>query len=362
MKNAMPKSFIVPMAFLGAALLLGGFTCSPRQPVGYALSIGLNQVDPNHYSGWSGLLTGCEPDAADMREIAQSRGLTTTILTTAQASRQAVLDHLGEMAEIMNSGDLLVVSYSGHGGQVPDINGDETDDGLDETWCLYDGQLLDDELHAAWMKFQPGVRILVFSDSCHSGTILRMRRLDFESRNRIRDFDARWNQRSKLSELRREAISSIVESHPELLTRIRSTEAVEETADVPVEGRPDNLVYFACRAAPPMVLVQTYQQNKPFYQDIGSSAPREDRSPLKASVILISGCEDDQSSADLGFNGLFTWTLIRVMEEGDYSDHYSFHSRIRERVMNRNSAQSPHLFPLGRRVEAFLEEKPYTVY
>ena len=64
-------------------------------------------------------------------------------------------------------------TYSGHGGQVDDVNGDE-DDALDETWVLWDRQLIDDELFSLWSQFAPGVRITMLSDSCHSGTVLRM--------------------------------------------------------------------------------------------------------------------------------------------------------------------------------------------
>ena len=50
---------------------------------------------------------------------------------------------------------------------------DENEDGYDETWVLYDRQLVDDELYTLWSKFAPGVRIVVLSDSCHSGTAIR---------------------------------------------------------------------------------------------------------------------------------------------------------------------------------------------
>ena len=68
---------------------------------------------------------------------------------------------------------MFLLTYSGHGSQVPDKNGDETEDGYDETWVLYDRQLVDDELYALWSKFAAGVRIVVLSDSCHSGTAIR---------------------------------------------------------------------------------------------------------------------------------------------------------------------------------------------
>ena len=46
---------------------------------------------------------------------------------------------------------------------------------IDETWCLYNGHLVDDELNALWNHFAMGVRILVITDSCHSGTVSRGR-------------------------------------------------------------------------------------------------------------------------------------------------------------------------------------------
>nr|WP_304521779.1 caspase family protein [Bacillus toyonensis] len=65
------------------------------------------------------------------------------------------------------------VSYSGRGGQNRKRN-DETD-GFDETRCLYDGQFTDDELYSLWHLFKEDVRIIVLSDSCHSGTVTRAR-------------------------------------------------------------------------------------------------------------------------------------------------------------------------------------------
>ena len=80
---------------------------------------------------------------------------------------------LGAAAQL-KSGDLFILSYSGHGGQVQDRNNDEGDR-LDETWVLFDRILLDDELYLAWSAFEDAVRIVFFSDSCHSGTIARAR-------------------------------------------------------------------------------------------------------------------------------------------------------------------------------------------
>ena len=57
-------------------------------------------------------------------------------------------------------------AHDGHGGQVKDTNSDEKDsDRMDETWVLFNRQLVDDELHNLWAKFKPGVRILVKLES-----------------------------------------------------------------------------------------------------------------------------------------------------------------------------------------------------
>jgi metacaspase-1 len=48
-------------------------------------------------------------------------------------------------------------------------------DKKDETWCLYDGELIDDELYNELGGFAAGVRVLVLSDGCHSGSVVRAR-------------------------------------------------------------------------------------------------------------------------------------------------------------------------------------------
>ena len=139
---------------------------------GLALTIGLNTVDPRHYAGWNGRLAACEADARDMADIARARKFTVRRLLTRSATRRAVLAGIASAAGALRSGDIFLLTYSGHGGQVPDRNHDEPDL-QDETWCLYDGELIDDEIYQALTRFKAGVRVLVLSDSCHSGTVTK---------------------------------------------------------------------------------------------------------------------------------------------------------------------------------------------
>ena len=139
---------------------------------GMALNIGLNAVDPRHYQGWSGELNACEADANDMADIAAEGKFKVQKLLTKSATRKATLAGLEKAAKALKAGDMFFLTYSGHGGQVPDKNDDEPD-AQDETWCLYDGELIDDELYTELGRFEPGVRIFVLSDSCHSGTVTK---------------------------------------------------------------------------------------------------------------------------------------------------------------------------------------------
>lgn len=148
-----------------------------------ALLVGLTSVDTQAYGGWDGR-SGCEGselDVINLTNILRPLNYQIQTLITLQATKQAVLNKLYYAAQQCQTGDTFVFYYSGHGGQRPDIesaNQDETDDGQDETLVLYDGELIDDELNKAWYKFRAGVRIVMLSDSCNSGTNYRMSKRD----------------------------------------------------------------------------------------------------------------------------------------------------------------------------------------
>ena len=347
---------------------------TPAPGHGYAIAIGLNAIDPAHY-GTNGALSGCEPDANDMASIASALNYQVTKLLTAQATRQAVLAAIDDHAQRLVAGDLLVVSYSGHGGQVPDQNGDEADL-LDETWCLYDGQLLDDELHAAWVKFRAGVRILALSDSCHSGTVLRMLKSDFETRTpeRSRELDVQWKKAEKPQRLDRrafvgsEAMIRALSTRPELREKLLRNKALRPAtgggfeAVAPASMPVDEDEVFVARALSPDVLTRTFEKSRQLYEQIGRNAPKENETQVSATVIGIAGCEDSQLSADIGFNGLFTWELARVWQNGAFrGTHPEFHVAIRDKVLARNDEQSPRFEKVGAPAPAFEAQRPYFV-
>ncbi|MFN0275043.1 MAG: caspase family protein [Chitinophagales bacterium] len=233
-----------------------------------ALVIGINKVDPKHYDGWDGFLAVCENDAKDFSSYLKTKKLKSiTTLLTKSASRDVVKKGLENAAKNLVKGDLFVVYYSGHGGnEIPDINGDDHD-GFDETWCLFDGELLDDELLLAWRKFKAGVRIVVVSDSCFSGDIVKFNPLRLK---------------------------------------------IEKT-----------------KAMPPQVGMATYKKNKSFYDAVAESVKDADlkeekktggfKTKVKATVLQISSSQEWQPSIpetdDFPKNSLFTGVMMKEIKE-----------------------------------------------
>lgn len=269
---------------------------------GISLHIGLNSVDPLHYQGWSGPLNACEADANAIQNIASTKGFITTCLLTKSATRQNVINKISESAKELEPGDFFLLSYSGHGSQLPDLNGDE-DDSSDETWCLYDGQLTDDELFALWGLFASNVRIFILSDSCHSGTITKEARLSLQLE---KDKQERY------------------------------------------------------RAMPIEFAIRVYLANKVFYDQILSDPKLRDAiNQVQASVLLLSGCQDWQLSLDGPFNGLFTSKLLSTWDNGSFIGNYrDFHQEI---IKTMPKEQQPNYYYIGEKNTEFEEQIPFTV-
>lgn len=136
-----------------------------------ALCIGIND-----YPGTGSDLSGCVNDANDWAAELANRGYQVSRMLDKQATHQAMGEAIGGMIREARRGDTLVITYSGHGTWVPDSSGDETD-GRDEGLCPWDigsvGPLLDDDIRTLFSQRAAGVRILLISDSCHSGTVTK---------------------------------------------------------------------------------------------------------------------------------------------------------------------------------------------
>ena len=265
---------------------------------GIALHIGLNRVDPIHYQGWDGQLAACEADAKDMVALSKKQGFKLpTLLLTKAATADAVSNAILSAAKTLKSGDLFFLTYSGHGGQVNDTNSEEADR-MDETWVCYDRQLVDDELYELWGKFKSGVRIVVLSDSCHSGTVLR-------------------------------EIPAFVSGGPRI------------------------------RAMPTVVARKVQKAHAKLYRKIQNEHRAAENTKVNASVLLISGCMDNQTSLDGARNGLFTGTLKKVWNGGRFKGGYR---KLRDTIVSKMpSDQTPNYYFVGAANAKFEAERPWTI-
>lgn len=138
------------------------------------LAFGLTKVDPAHYQGWNGDCPGCDLDAERMVALFKKYGWDAHLYLNEQCTKENVVREIIRLSLDMAACDQLLIYVSCHGGQVKDINGDE-EDGQDETICLWDGQLVDDNLEDIWNDIPRGVDVVFFTDSCNSKTNFKMK-------------------------------------------------------------------------------------------------------------------------------------------------------------------------------------------
>jgi hypothetical protein len=165
-----------------------------------ALIVGVSdyQLLPARSEGGSGPfdLEGPKNDVPRMLQLAKQLGVADgelrvlanagTLPAVATApTRAAILGELKDLATRSGAGDQVLVYFSGHGAQAPDMEGEEAD-GLDELllpadigpWSsetdLVENAITDDEFGAAIEAIrQRGAYVWVIVDSCHAGTALR---------------------------------------------------------------------------------------------------------------------------------------------------------------------------------------------
>jgi len=235
----------------------------------YGLCIGIND-----YPGTGSDLSGCVNDANDWTAALKARGFQVERILNKQATGKEIRAGIQRTVAKAQSGDLVVIQYSGHGSFVPDVDGDEPD-GTDECICPYDintkGEITDDELFTLYSAKTPGVKLVVFSDSCHSGTVSKFMPIGTPPSTKGRSAQRRkvrflppqtFLSRRRLSELgvRRAARRSAPPGrHAGLL--FAGCQDVEYSYDAYFNGRPNGAFSFvALKTLGQLSKAATYQQ------------------------------------------------------------------------------------------------------
>ena len=295
-------------------------------PNGYSLHIGLNHVDPAAYKGWEGKLRGCLNDAAAMKAICDRQGFTSSSLLDENATSSAVLAAIAALASNARSGNTVVISFSGHGGQVPDTTGTE-DDGMCETWLCFDRMVVDKELYGLWSKFARNVHVEVYSDSCHSGTVVRELIIP---NNGATPWAAQASTAAKAVYSAPSKASALAKSYPGAKTGTAPPASVGTAYKVARNAVPRSQAAYTAVFAPALQFAITREPKTSYERMIPSwlafqlfsEQPQLQRQakagPIQCGLVLISGCQDNQTSSDGAVNGLFTETLLKVWDSGNF--------------------------------------------
>ncbi len=228
-------------------------------------------------------LNGCVRDVRNMADILTSfYGFESDEIRTIvdeSVTRNNLMNRFDWLLDGSKEGDLLLFHFSGHGSQIPDRDGDELKDSLDEILCLHDmdfrnpdSYLLDDDFNDIIDRLPKGVFLTVCIDSCHSGTATR---------------DIAY-------------LTSALEIPP---------------AEMKIQPR--------FIEPPADIALRSYGRSMEIRR-LGSKM-KEDKKvtgledTAKAKHILLAGCKDDQTSADAfinnDYNGAFTYNLCKTIRD-----------------------------------------------
>lgn len=255
-----------------------------------ALCIGIND-----YPGTGSDLAGCVNDANDWAAFFGKQGFSVEKILDKAATGKAIRNAIKALAGDAKKGDTLVIQYSGHGSFVPDDDGDEPD-GTDECICPYDlmsnGPITDDDLFDLYSDRERGVKIIMISDSCHSGTVTKFA-------------------------------------------------PIITPPTVKGKGAPQRKVRFL----PP----ETFLSKKAFAKLGARRAIRASSPPGRYAALLMAGCQDTEYSYDAYFegrpNGAFTFVALQALKslksKASYKDWYN---AIKKVLPSQQYPQSPNLY------------------
>ena len=130
-------------------------------------------------------LKGAAADARDLNATLLSAGVSKaeiTVLIDEQADRRSFEAAINRLVNDSKGGDLVIISYAGHGSQTPEhVKGSESD-GMDEVFLLHTfdardkttERILDNEMTHWLLKLaKKKVDVLYVADTCHGGGMMR---------------------------------------------------------------------------------------------------------------------------------------------------------------------------------------------
>jgi len=247
-----------------------------------ALLFGLN------YANTPNALLGCIQDVRNIRSHLITKGFTVEMCTddlraSQRPTRAIMIQKLTAFFKGLRSTDTAFVWYSGHGALARGEN----------VWVPWDfrsaGFLTESTLRSLLNAVPSGVRIIVGSDSCYSGSF----------------FDLKYDMEPVASRL-------LGETSPVAAVRAAASEARQEQRDVPVPetaGQERLVPMSDVEPVAPQIVARAMQVRYSLYDSRTFRA-------LPCDAVLISGCRDNQTAADAyqegQFQGAMTWAFLKA--------------------------------------------------
>ncbi len=268
---------------------------SKTQTKGYSLHIGINEVSAEYYGDIVPKLYGCIKDMQKMKSLAVKLGYQTKTLENEAATSSRILDEIKSLSETAKPGDMVLITYAGHGAPIIDENNDEPD-GYDEAWVTYDGFLIDDKIYQSFQEFKKGVKILVVTDSCHNGTVTRL--VNF---NKYKKRSLRGDIRYRFLEL--DLVNQILSRNGQTQRSLKITEKKKDKSS------------------------------------------KTGQIELNVPVKLLAACADDQVAGENQNGGLFTYHLIETFN--NFNNSITYTSLIDNVKTRMPSSQQPQITDEG---------------
>lgn len=147
----------------------------------YAVVIGVSQYQHDRIED----LNFAHLDAERVREWLRGKcGFKATLLTNEQATREHIEQAIfSDLVQKSRPGDTVLIYFSGKGGRMKDLGGDEPD-GFDEYFAPNDNflgradMMIVDDRFCRWLQDLAGRQIVVILDTCHVGPSRRLRSAD----------------------------------------------------------------------------------------------------------------------------------------------------------------------------------------
>ena len=328
-----------------------------RQPRGLSVHVGVDKLDAAHYGPGQVALSSCVNDARKMHEIAASIGYDAVTYENEDATVSNFTGFMRGAISNLFDGDSLLVSFSGHGSQIPNNSTDAEADNMDETLCFFDRMLVDDEFYALLGQFREGVRIHAVFDSCHSGTVakdiaqLNKERDEYQEKTlkslqgkgedqADRDKALPEEEKMKDQPISADGISKALDGDKPKLADPPKSKGFKLNKDKRRSGNEMNediTTLFADlfhdansgKAKSIEIFNQIYENNKTLYDAIKNVVGPAENQQLSCSVITLSACQDLQTTPAGQIYSLFTSNIMNTWSSGGFVGTYrQFHGNL----------------------------------